>query len=270
MEERQNRFARDLDRLVEQGRWLHMAIQCETQDEFRARIVKLYKGGEAEFMKKIPNFKEDYQAWYSEALAFIRQVLPDRLDDFRSYYEYPRVRKVTTSQNYMIRDYLQGLQITRELPFETEIVVDGSAAIPEFRQQLSIIEAARVTLESSLLDLTTILQADLYDSEVDSARALGKVGHLRAAGAVCGVVIEKHLKQICANHKITVRKRNPSISDFNELLKKEGTISVPQWRSIQLLADIRNICDHAKEREPTREEIDDLVAGTAKILKTVF
>ena len=149
-------------------------------------------------------------------------------------------------------------------------MVDGSAAIPEFRQQLSIIVAARVTLEISLLDLTTILQADLYDSEVDSARALGKAGHLRATGAVCGVVIEKHLKQVCANHKITVRKRNPSISDFNELLKKEGTISVPQWRSIQLLADIRNICDHAKEREPTREEIDDLVSGTAKVLKTVF
>jgi hypothetical protein len=46
--------------------------------------------------------------------------------------------------------------------------------------------------------------------------------------------------------------------------------TVPQWRFIQHLGDIRNLCDHAKEREPTKEEIEDLVAGTEKVLKTIF
>ena len=271
MEEKQNRFARDLERLIEKGRWLLIALQCETHgDDFRRRVVKVYSGDEAEFLKKLPDFKNDYQAWYSEALSFVKQVLPDRLGDFKSYYEYPRVRKDITFQNYMIRDYLQGLRVTRPSYPDPELVVDGSAAIPEFRQQLSIIEAARNTLGSSLLNLTSLLQADLFDSEIDSARALSKAGYLRAGGAVCGVVIEKHLKQVCGAHGITVRKKHPAISDYNDLLKGNGTISVPQWRFVQHLADIRNLCDHAKEREPSREEIDDLLGGTAKVLKTIF
>jgi hypothetical protein len=43
---------------------------------------------------------------------------------------------------------------------------------------------------------------------------------LRAAGAVAGVVLEKHLRQVCDDHKITVAKKNPTIGDLNELLKK--------------------------------------------------
>ena len=271
MEERQKRFVDDLNRLINNGLSLYNAIQYETHtDEFVKQAAKaMGNKGKDDFLKALPNFRETYQTWYSEALAFVRQVLPDRLEDFKSYYEYPRVRKDITFHNYMIRDYLQGLQITIGHEFEKKVIADGSAAIPEFKQQLSIIEAAKASFESSLFDLTSILQADLFDSEVESARTLAKAGYLRAAGAVCGVVVEKHLKQVCINHHVTVRKKHPSISDYSELLKGEGTISVPQWRFIQHLADIRNLCDHAKEREPTRDEIDDLVDGTAKVLKTV-
>ena len=249
-----------------------MAIRYECDRKaFRKRVVKSVGADKVDsYLEKLPDFRMDYQAWYSEALALIRQILPDRLADFRSYFESTRVRKEITFQNYMIRDYLQGLVITRGSELDKQVVVDGSAAIPEFQQQLSIVKAARASLESSLLDLTTILQADLFDSEVESAKALAKAGHLRAGGAVCGVVIEKHLKQVCANHCVKSKKRNPTISDFNQLLKDEDVISVPDWRFIQHLTDIRNICDHAKGREPSKQEVEDLIAGTAKILKTIF
>lgn len=271
-EDTKSKFAEDLDRLIERGEFLDLAIQYECDPtDFRKVASKSFGPGKVDnFLKKLPNFKQDYQIWYSESLALIRQVLPDRLADFKSYFECPRTRKDITFDNYMIRDYLQGLQITRGVPFSTEVLVDGSAAIPEFRQQLSIVKAAKYTLESSLLNLTTILQADLFDSEIESAKALAKAGYIRAAGAVCGVVIEKHLKQVSANHGLRSKKRNPTISDFNQLLKDEDIISVPDWRFIQHLTDIRNVCDHAKGREPSKQEIDDLLAGTAKILKTIF
>ena len=249
-----------------------MAIRYECDHKaFRKRLAKSFGPDKVEgYLEKIPDFKRDYQAWYSEALALIRQILPARLADFKSYFESTRVRKNITFQNYMIRDYLQGLQVARGSGVDREVLADGSAAIPEFQQQLSIVKAARATLESSLFDLTTILQADLFDSEIESAKALVKAGYLRAAGAVCGVVIEKHLKQVCANHGAKPNKRNPTISDFNQLLKDEDIISVPDWRFIQHLTDIRNICDHAKAKEPSKQEIEDLLAGTAKVLKTIF
>ena len=267
-----SRFAEDLDRLVERGEFLDFAIQYECDPKGFRKMVSQSIGSEkvGQLLKKLPMFKQDYQAWYSESLALIRQVLPDRLADFKSYFECTRTRKDITFHNYMIRDYLQGLQITRGASLNSEILVDGSAAIPEFRQQLSIVKAARGTLESSLLNLTTILQADLFDSEIESAKALAKAGYFRAAGAVCGVIIEKHLKQICTNHGLKSKKRNPTISDFNQLLKDEDIISVPDWRFIQHLTDIRNVCDHAKGKEPSKQEIDGLLAGTTKVLKTIF
>ena len=131
-------------------------------------------------------------------------------------------------------------------------------------------KAAKTTLKSALIDLTSIIQADLFDLETESARSLEKAGYLRAAGAICGVVIEKHLKQVCLNHGIVIRKKNPTISNLIQALRDKDTISVPQWRFVQHLADIRNICDHDKGKEPTKEEIDDLISGTEKILKTIF
>lgn len=133
-----------------------------------------------------------------------------------------------------------------------------------------MLKAAKGTLESTLLDLKAVLQADLFDSEIETAGALLKAGYLRASGAICGVVIEKHLLHVCSIHNVPVRKKNPGISDLSQLLKDADITTIPQWRFIQHLADIRNICDHAKGREPKNEEITDLVEGSNKILKTVF
>ena len=248
-----SKFEGDLDRLINSGEMLLLSIKY---DCYGKRIIE-----------KLPNFIEQYQSWYSEALALVKQVLPDRLNDFKSHYEFPRDRKDITAQNYRIRDYLQSLQITRGI--NKEIVVDGSAAIPEFQQQLGIVKSAKSNLTSSLSNLTSILQADLFDSEIDSARAIAKAGFMRAAGAICGVVIEKHLKQVCKNHNFAIRKKRPTISDLSQILKDNNSISMPQWRFVQHLADIRNICDHDRGKEPQKDEIDDLLSRTSKVLKTI-
>ena len=270
MSEKTKKFESDLDRLIDKGDSFFFAIQYECDSEkFKQLIIKTIDRDKVEiFIKKLPSFTAEYQSWYSEALALIKQVLPDRLEDFISYYEYPRARKNITAENYRIRDYLQGLSITRNLG--RDVIVDGKAAIPIFIQQFNIVKAAKATLESSLIELTSLLQADLFDSEIDSARALAKSGFLRAAGAICGVVIEKHLKQVCNTYGVTIKKKNPVISDLNQALKDKNSISVPQWRFIQHLADIRNICDHDKGKEPDKNEIDDLISGTDKVLKTIF
>lgn len=58
--------------------------------------------------------------------------------------------------------------------------------------------------------------------------------------------------------------------DYNQKLKDEAIIDVPTWRHICLLGDIRNLCDHDKKQEPTAEQVNDLIVGTDKIIKTVF
>lgn len=272
MSSKKSKFENDLDQLVRKGDLLDSAIRHECFGEKFKQSLLRHCDEETvrSFLKELPEFKEDYQEWYSEALALLTQTLPDRVADFESYYKYSRVRKEISSENYRIQDYLQGLQVTRGSGYGKTIMVDGSEAIPVFRQQLNIVKAAKATLGSNLLDLKLVLQADLFDSEIEGAKALAKAGFLRAAGAICGVVIEKHFKQVCKNRRILIRKKKPTIFDLNQALRENDVVSVPQWRFVQHLADIRNICDHDRGREPARNELDDLISGTSKVLKTIF
>ena len=94
-------------------------------------------------------------------------------------------------------------------------------------------------------------------------------GFFRAAGVMAGVVLEAHLKQVCANNQIKLKK-NPSINDFNSLLKEKKKIEIDVFRFIQRLGDLRNLCGHNKNSIPTKEKVVELIEGTEKIIKTVF
>jgi len=57
---------------------------------------------------------------------------------------------------------------------------------------------------------------------------------------------------------------------LNDALKEASVIDVPMWRLMQRLGDLRNLCGHQKEREPTKDEVFDLVEGCAKVTKSVY
>jgi len=266
-----DRFKKDLDRLIDTSFTLEYAmikeIQGKTAFEKAVREQWEEKDEANKFLKSIPEFNVTYESWYSESLALLKQLLPDRVGNFISLYEKPKARKDITFGNYVIQDYLQGLVITRG--YQKDIVVDKSAALPQFRQQVAILKATQARFKSSLFEIRQLVQADLFDTELDAARELLKNKFFRASGAVAGVVLEKHLHQVCDNHSIAINKKNPTIGDLNELLKTNAVIEIPQWRHITLLADIRNLCDHNKKIEPTQDQIEDLIAGTDKIIKTI-
>src|SRR5262249_49584795 len=192
------------------------------RSETRAALEMKLGDKTDEFLKKLPLLNQAYQRWYSEALALLQQLLPDRVADFVRHYEEPKGRKDITFENYRIEDYLQGLLVTRSYPKET--VVDPSAAIPHFRQQLATVGAAEARFESSLFEIRQLVQADLLDSELEAAEVLAKHKFIRAAGALAGVVVERHLSQVCTDHSLSTGKKNPTIADYNETLKAAGVI----------------------------------------------
>lgn len=256
-------FKKDLERLIANGDLLRMAVQYEyLSEQFEENLGDKLE----EFVKDLPNFSSDYQLWYSEAKSLISQILPDRLDDFVRHYEKPKSRKNIDFESYRIEDCLQGITTSRG----GEKIVGPEGGIPHFRQQLAILKSVEKRFESSLFDIRQLVQADLFDSELDAARELTKKGFLRGAGAIAGVVLEKHLAQVSSNHNIKTRKKHPTISDFNDLLKNGGVLDVPAWRQIQRLGDIRNLCDHNKDREPTKEEVTELIDGVEKFTKTLY
>jgi len=264
-----DKYKKDLEQLILDGEFLFHAIQFECYPkEYKSQVKKTYNEKyHSKLIKNLPSFKEKYQYWYSESLSIIKLLLPDRMNDFVKLYEKPKGRKKVEYGTYVIEDYLQGLSVTRS---HYEKVVGPEAAIPQFQQQLNILKSVKRRFESSLFDIKQLVQADLFDSELDTARELNKKGFTRGAGAVAGVVLESHLSQACDNHKIKVTKKNPTINDFNQLLKDNEVIEMPTWRFIQHLADLRNLCDHKKKRDPKTEDIDELIEGVGKITKTLF
>ena len=259
----------DLEQLIKSGTRLEMAMEyaCEPKAFEEHVRKKLGEKATLDFLGNLPSFCNDYQAWYSEAKALVRQLLPDRSDDFSGYYEKPKTRKEITFGSYRISDYLQGLRVT--LSGFGEEIVGPSAAIPQFKQQLAIVKAISNRFESSLFDIRQLAQAELFDSELEAAKALVKQGFLRGGGAMAGVVMEKHLAQVCENHKVKLPKKAPTIGDFNDALKKAEVIDLPQFRFNQLLGALRNLCDHNKDAEPTKENANDLVDGVMKLTKTL-
>ena len=263
-----DRYRNDVDHLIKRGEMLLYAMYAEYMPKKFEKAFDDAKLTPAKLLEKYGRFADGYQSWYSEAKALVKQLLPDRLADFVRHYEKPKPRKDITFESYRIEDCLQGLKITRG--YEKELVVDNTAAIPHFQQQIKIVQAVKGRFESSLFDIRQLVQADLFDSELEAGRELAKKGFLRAAGAVAGVVLEKHLVQVASNHSISGKKAHPSISDLNDALKSNGVYDVPEWRRVQRLGDIRNMCDHGKTREPTADEIQELIDGADKFVKTIF
>lgn len=262
-------YNNDLEKLISKGQKLHLAIQKECFPKDVEKQIREHFGQKADkILADIPSFDNEYQAWYSEAQVLIKQLLPDRLPDFIRYYEKPKGRKEISFENYRIEDCLQGLTITRG--YQKEKVVGPEAAIPHFQQQLAILDSVKARFESSLFDIRQLVQADLFDSELDAAKELSKHKFTRAAGAIAGVVLEKHLAQVCDNHAVKITKKTPGIADLNNALKEADVIEIPDWRFIQHLGDIRNLCDHNKKVEPTTEQVDDLITGVMKVTKTLF
>jgi hypothetical protein len=78
-----DRYKNDLRLLIAKGDSLSDAIEieCFPAGEIE-KIVKKHGSKYRKFVQSLPSFKNDYQAWYSEAKILVRQLLPDRLAAF--------------------------------------------------------------------------------------------------------------------------------------------------------------------------------------------
>jgi len=209
-----------------------------------------------------------YQDWYSQSLPVIKQIMPERYVEFVEQYKLEK-RKEIDFLNYTISDYLIGLKVTKGYAKE-EVVNPLKTFSVKFQHQILILRSCLTRLDSALANIQGTLQAELFDDELSAAEDLLKKGHVRAAGALAGVTLERHLATVSQNHTIKFTKRDPTIADLNEELKKQGVYDVPEWRFIQRLADFRNMSVHSKEREPTKAELEEMIQGVQKIVKTVF
>jgi len=260
------RHQSDLKALLETAKIMSIALAFRSP-EFAAKVEDKHKDLKEQVQGR---FEKDYQAWYTESCAFLKQILPERLDEFVSLYLSDKKRKDVGMLTYTIQDWLLGNRATINAMTNRKYFDDHSIAGSRFESQREILKSAERRFESSLFNIQQLLRADLFDSELDAATELLKHNFMRGAGAIAGVVLEKHLSSTCDTYKIVIAKKYPTISTFNDALKDGSVIDIPTWRFIQHLGDLRNLCDHGKGSDPTNSQIDELITGVKKITKTVY
>ena len=211
----------------------------------------------------LPNFTVDYQDWYTKCCRLIETVAPYRLKDFTDLYKIQN-RKTLTFDNYCICDALLGTSLTRGITVVAK-PIDVAAKV---KMQSDIVGSLKGLIGDYFYNLETELEYNVFDSELESAYELLKKKFLRSAGVIAGVVLEKHLAKICKNHGLNIKKKDPSISDYNDTIKP--LIKIAEWRKIQYLGDLRNLCCHNKDVEPTYSQVSELLDGTKNVISTIF
>lgn len=243
-------------------------------DSIKKEINNLYDEGKEilsrfindEEEKKISSLRKSYQTWYTKALIVVKEIIPARYDEFVECYSCSK-RKEISYANFSMSDYLLGICITRGGVRQFD---PRTAGLIRFSTQVDIVRSIVENIDNVLFNIKSNIEFEVLDNELSSSRTLLKKGYLRSAGAICGVILEKHFSTVLSNHRLKIAKKEPCISDYNDLFKQEKVYDIVNWRFIQHLGDIRNLCDHNKDREPTKDEVEELINGTDKVIKTIF
>jgi hypothetical protein len=238
------------------------------REELNALNDEAFKLASAFQKEEVNNlqYRYQYQAWYTKAINAVAALAPERLAEFRSYYEVDPRRKGLGYDTFVIQDFFRGVIPSGPAFYNFD---SHNEALTCFFNQTTILHAVTECFDSVILNIEGQLYAELKDNEVAVAKQLIKLSP-RAAGALMGVLIEGHLQKVAASHGLKVAKKHPTIVDLNDPLKNESVIDTPTWRKISYLADLRNLCSHRKDSEPTKEQVEELIAGADWLIKNVF
>lgn len=146
--------------------------------------------------------------------------------------------------------------------------LSGSSDTPKrLRQLIPIINAAYDDLKNGfLITFKQIVQAEVFDSELEQAKSLLESGYKNAAAVIAGVVLETAIKELCLNNNIDLEKKN--LNRLNEDLAKAGIYNTLQQKQILALADIRNKAAHGDYAEFTKEDVERMISDIERFLLT--
>lgn len=217
-------------------------------DKLRERVSELARQGD-EFLSKADAEDPDlgalnrrYERWFTEGQILVAANLRIRLEEFEGWY---------AGRNQFL---LYG-SVAQKRTLERAI-----------QKQQGIIESIAIGIDARLLDLTALLTADLLGDELDQAREMHLAGHVRCAGVLAGVGLERHLKLLHQQAGLEYGPKDTA-QPLADRLRKAGHISVGAVKQVTAMADVRHRCAHPREQEPTSEEVAELIEDVERFSK---
>ncbi|EGQ8503932.1 DUF4145 domain-containing protein [Vibrio vulnificus] len=120
----------------------------------------------------------------------------------------------------------------------------------------AIFDAAKEDFEGGYLNtLKQLVQAEVFESELEQAEELLASGYKIAAAVIAGVVLETALRDLCTENDIA----HASLNAMNTQLTKQGVFNKLQQKQVTALADIRNSAAHGNPDQFTEQDVKNMI-----------
>ena len=132
-----------------------------------------------------------------------------------------------------------------------------------FRRSLAVLLAAKEDFHGGYLNsVRNLVQADVFESELDQATELLNAGYEAAAAVICGVVLETTLRQLCGDHAVAISK----LDKMNADLAKAGVFNKLVQKQITAWGDIRNSAAHGNSAGFTRDDVVAMIRDVERFV----
>jgi len=127
----------------------------------------------------------------------------------------------------------------------------------------AIFLAAKEDYEGGYLrSIRSLIQAEVFESELEQAEELLRSGYKSPSAVVAGVVLETSLRDLCDQHGIPHAKLDKMNSD----LAKVGVYNKLRQKQITALAGIRNSAAHGKPDDFSEQDVKNMIGDIERII----
>lgn len=139
----------------------------------------------------------------------------------------------------------------------------GDSEGRRLKRMKAVFLAAKEDFEGGYLtSYRTIVQAEVFSSELEQAAELLKTGYATAAAVIAGVVLETTLRDMCSSRDID----HGSLNKMNDDLARAGVYNGNQKKQITSLSAIRNSAAHGKPDEFTADQVRGMIDDVQRFL----
>jgi hypothetical protein len=132
-----------------------------------------------------------------------------------------------------------------------------------FERTGAIFDAAKEDYEGGYLSsLKQLVQAEVFESELEQSEELLSSGYKLASAVIAGVVLETALRDLCSQHEIPHGK----LDTMNGQLAKKGLYTKLQQKQITAIADIRNSAAHGKLELFSEQDVKNMIRDIESFL----
>ncbi len=136
-------------------------------------------------------------------------------------------------------------------------------SLDNLRQMAAVLRAAQSDFDGGYFQkIQTVVQADLFGSELDQATELLKNGYKVAAAVIAGVVLETAIRELCKRNQIPPAK----LARMNDDLAKAGVYNAIVQKRVTYLSAVRNAAAHGDQDEFGSYDVTAMIGEIEQLL----